>query len=209
MLEDLILNIRGLLLSPVETFKSLTLSSLSKSYQHYVILLLVYTFLIAIVSSISSLLTYYNMMIQLVSIPIFGQFLITQMELIKPIFLNLSFFSVYFLFIILFFGVFLKGLFLHIFVILLEGKHGVTKTIQVLMYSMTPFFLLGWIPYISIVGLIWTLVLCVIGMYIVQEIPVWKAALTIVIPIIFLILGLILLYLITSSVIIATTGMIQ
>jgi hypothetical protein len=208
MLEDLIPNIRGLLLSPVESFENLKTSSLSKTYQQYVILLLVYTVLVAVVSAISSLMTYYNMMIQLISIPIIGQYLIPKIELFKPIILNLSFFSVYLLFITLFFGIFLKGFFLHVFVILLGGEKGVTKTIQVLMYSVTPFFLLGWIPYISIIGFIWTLVLSIIGFYVIQEIPAWKSALVIVIPIIFLIIGLILLFIITSSVITATTGMV-
>ncbi|PWR74303.1 YIP1 family protein [Methanospirillum lacunae] len=208
MFEDLIPNIRGLLLSPVETFENLKKSSLSESHQHFVILLLVYTVLVGVVTAISSLMAYYNMMIQLISIPIIGQFLLPKIELFKPIILNLSFFSVYLLFITLFFGIFLKGFFLHVFVILLGGEQGVTKTIQVLMYSITPFLLLGWIPYISILGLIWTLILCVIGFHIIQEIPVWKSALIIIIPIIFLFTGLILVFFITSSLITATSGIV-
>jgi|GEM_PF-1124931 len=199
MLDDQFRIVKGLLVSPVETFEGLATSPLSRSYQYYVFLLLVYTVLVGIISATSSLMTYYNMVIQFASVPLFGSFLISKMELLKPVFVNMSLFSVYLLFIFLFFGIFLKGLFLHAFIILFGGDKGAVKTIQVLMYSVTPFFLIGWIPYISILGLLWAVILCILGFHIFQQIPVWKAALVIMVPTLFMIIGLLLLVMVSSA----------
>ena len=199
MLQDQVQIVKGLLVSPVETFIELRSSAISKSYQYYVLLLLIYTVIVGIISATSSLMTYYNMVIQYASIPLIGSFLISKMELLKPVFVNMSLFSVYLLFLLLFFGIFIKGLFLHAFVLLFGGEQGVTKTIQVLMYSVTPFFLIGWIPYISIFGLLWAVILCVLGFHIFQQIPIWKAALVVVIPTLFVILGLVLLLMVSTA----------
>nr|WP_319537717.1 YIP1 family protein [uncultured Methanospirillum sp.] len=199
MLQDQVQIVKGLLVSPVDTFEELRSSAISKSYQYYVLLLIIYTVLVGIISATSSLMTYYNMVIQYASIPLIGSFLISKMELLKPVFINMSLFSVYLLFLLMFFGIFIKGFFLHAFVLLFGGEQGITKTIQVLMYSVTPFFLIGWIPYISIIGLLWAVILCVLGFHVFQQIPVWKAALVVVIPTLFVILGLFLLLMVSTA----------
>ena len=60
-------------------------------------------------------------------------------------------------------GVFVAGLWLHIFVWLLGGRKGYFQTVKTLAYGTTPGLLIGWIPLISIIGLIWDLILVVIG----------------------------------------------
>jgi len=208
MLDDFVKIIKGLLVSPVETFESLKSTTLSRTYQYYVLLLIMYTVLMSIVSLLSSLMTYYDMVIQCASIPIFGSFLLTKLELLRPIFLNMSLFAVYLLFLFLFFGIFLKAFFLHTFVLLFEGKQGIMKTVQVLMYSVTPFFLLGWIPYISIIALLWAVILCILGFHILQQIPIWKAALIIIIPTLFVTFGVLIVYIIYEAFITASSGII-
>ncbi|MFH0967238.1 MAG: YIP1 family protein [Methanobacteriota archaeon] len=208
MLDLLIQNVKGLLLQPVETFENLKTSSLTDSYQHYVILLIIYTVLMGIVSMITTLMSYYDMLVHVASIPLIGSFMIAKIELFKPIFINWSFIIVYILFLFLLFGIFFKGFFLHVFVILFGGEQGVTKTIQVLMYATTPFFLLGWIPYISIIGLIWAVVLCVIGFQKFQNIPVWKAGAIIIVPTIFLIIGVFLTLMMRGAIISVLSGVL-
>ena len=52
---------------------------------------------------------------------------------------------------------------MHAFVVLMGGKNGATQTIKTTMYASTPFLLLGWIPFVSIIVYIWSIVLLVIG----------------------------------------------
>jgi len=208
MLEDMIQHVKGLLIQPVNTFADLKNSSLSSSFQHYVILLLIYSVLLGIVSAVNALLSFYDMFMHVVSIPFFGSFLITKIEILKPLFVDWSLIIVYLFFIFLFFGIFIKGCFLHVFVLLFGGEQGIVKTIQIIMYAATPFFLLGWIPYISVIGLLWAIVLCVIGLHIVQQLPMWKAIAVLIIPAVLLACGLMFLLLIKTTFITAISGIL-
>ena len=121
--------------------------------------------------------------------------------------INWQVFLVYLWFLLLLGIVFIKGSLLHLFVILVGGEKGLARTIQALMYAFTPFFLLGWIPYISVIGVLWSVILCIIGVMILQEIPGWKATLTLLIPIGFGITGLALSLLLILGSISAFTSM--
>jgi hypothetical protein len=66
-------------------------------------------------------------------------------------------------FLTLLFGVFFVGFFLHLFVLLMDGKKGVRETIKTTMFAATPMLLLGWIPFIGILGGIWSFVLLILG----------------------------------------------
>ncbi len=209
MLELLLQNVKGLLMQPGPTFERLKYATLTESYQQYVILLIIYTILVGVVSAITTLMLYYDTLVHYASMPMIGSFLVTKIELFRPIILHWSLIIVYMAFLLLLFAIFFKGLFLHVFVILFGGDQGVTKTIQVLMYATTPFFLLGWIPYISILGLIWAVVLCVIGLHVLQNIPVWKAVAVIVVPTVLLVLGVILILMIRIALITAFSGVLM
>jgi hypothetical protein len=208
MLEDMVQHTKGLLIQPIDTFADLKKSSLGNSFQHYVILLLIYSVLLGIVSAVNALLSFYDMFMHIVSIPFLGSFLVTKIEILKPLFIDWSLIVVYLIFILLFFGIFLKGCFLHVFVLLFGGEQGIVKTIQIIMYAATPFFLLGWIPYISIIGLLWAMVLCVIGLHIVQQLPIWKAIAVLVIPAVLLACGLMFLVMIKTTFITALSGIL-
>jgi len=108
-------------------------------------------------------------------------------------------FFVYLVFLALLVGIFVLGLVAHVFVLLMGGKKGVEQTIKTTMYASTPALLLGWIPFVSIIGFIWSLVLLVLGIKENQEMTIGNAALVVLIPIV---LHLILLGL-GSAVIIA------
>jgi hypothetical protein len=95
-----------------------------------------------------------------------------------------SLFFVYLLFILMLFGVFLEGFFFHVFVILFGGTKGVTVTLKTVMYAYTPWLLLGWIPYVSVIGGLWTLILLILGIKETQEMTLGDALLVILVPII-------------------------
>lgn len=208
MYEQLIHNIKGLLIKPGDTFERLKNSSLTDSYQHYVILLIFYSVLMGIFSVISILMYFYDFLMYCASIPLLGSFFVLKIELLKPILINWSLSVVYLLFLVMFFGIFLKGCFLHVFVILFGGNHGITKTLQVVMYAATPFFLLGWIPYISLIGIVWSIILCIIGLQIIQSVPGWKAVAIILIPFIFMTIWIFAVLMMRVNFITALSGII-
>lgn len=200
--------VKGLLLKPRETFEQITNSSLTETYQQYVLLLIIYSVLMGLVSAAFVLLNFIDILVNLGSIPLLGPLFVSKITLVRPILMNWSMIIVYLLFLFLLFGIFIKGSFLHVFVILFGGHQGVIKTIQVLMYAATPFFLLGWIPYLSIIGLIWAIVLCVIGLQTVQQVPVWKAVGVIVVPVILLSIGVFLLLLMRAALMALLSGLL-
>jgi hypothetical protein len=176
--------IKGLLIHPGETFTLLKQSSLTRAYRHYVVLLIFYTVLAGMVSVFSASMSYHDLLTQSASIPVIGSLLSVKISLLKPLFINWAVFITYITFLLLLLAVFFKGLFLHAFVILVGGEQGAVRTIQAVMYAATPFFLFGWIPYTAIPGAIWSLLLCIIGLMILQDLPGWKACAVIFIPLI-------------------------
>ena len=72
MFELNIDTVKGILIRPVETFERLKKSSLTDSYRYYVILLIGYTILVGIMSIISAYFTFYDLMLQIASIPFLG-----------------------------------------------------------------------------------------------------------------------------------------
>jgi hypothetical protein len=77
---------------------------------------------------------------------------------------------------------------MHAFVLLMGGEKGARQTIKTTMYASTPFLLLGWIPFVSIIAYIWSLVLLVIGLKENHEMELGKAVLVVLIPIVLVII---------------------
>lgn len=189
MFESYIENIRGIIFHPQETFERFKTSTLSKAYQHYVLLLICNSVLMGIISLISALISFTAYQAQLEMVPVIGPVLMNELALFKPFFLNWSLLLIYLWFILLMILIFLKGFFLHLFVLLLGGEQGVSKTLIAILYAATPLMLLGWIPYIGIIGLIWSVALCIVGIKVFQEFSWGKAGATILIPTLLLITG--------------------
>lgn len=59
-------------------------------------------------------------------------------------------------------SVFVGSAILHIGVYILGGR-GLLKTAAANIYSSTPSYLLGWIPFVSIVAVVWSFVLLIVG----------------------------------------------
>lgn len=71
---------------------------------------------------------------------------------------------------------------LHVYILLFGGKASYTKTFQVLIYSGTPSFLVGWIPIVNFFAWIWALVLLIQGTHLIHKISKLRSALMYVIP---------------------------
>ena len=159
---------KGFFLRPSATFQATKEENLSSAFQYYVILLIIFSVLMFIVYAAA-----------LTFLPA-----VTGGRLPTGFGVELGILLAFFLFVIRFYGIFLSGLTYHVFVILFGGTEGVGQTMKAVMYASTPALILGWIPVVAIVGDIWTLILNVIGIRENQELPLVRAVLVLIIPLI-------------------------
>jgi len=192
MFEEFVKNVKGFLMSPVEAFKQAGNKSLGAAYQYYAVLLIIFTVLYGIVTLAVGAFLFNGYVQQLSMVPLIGKILSAQLAKFGAFVTVAELFYVYMVFLALLFGIFLVGLILHAFVILMDGKKGVRETIKTAMYASTPGLLLGWIPFICIIGWVWSFVLLILGFRDNNGLSFEKAVLVAVIPVV---LGLIMLVL--------------
>lgn len=82
----------------------------------------------------------------------------------------------------LFFSFVVSGL-LHVWIYIFGGRAEFAKTYQLFAYSSTPNYLLGWIPYLSFLAQIYTIVLFVIGTQKLHKVSLVRAILIYAIPV--------------------------
>jgi hypothetical protein len=177
--------VKGFLLHPSETFRATRAETLTSAYQYYVILLIIFSVLLAIVVSVSVGATYWSSSVTTIAssgllgstgsgiVKAFTAFLVTYL-LFLP----------YFLFVFMLFAIFISGFYYHVFVILFGGQKGLTQTVKTVMYASTPALLLGWIPFVSIIGSVWTVILIIIGVRENQEMTTGRAVLVVLVPLV-------------------------
>jgi hypothetical protein len=73
------------------------------------------------------------------------------------------------------------GAWLHIWTYILSARKGVAQTLKVSIYGDTPYNVLGWIPFVNIIALVWSLVLKVLGLMKLQGIGRNRAVAAIVV----------------------------
>jgi hypothetical protein len=190
MLDDLVNEVKGFLMTPSETFKKTSGKSLSAAYQYYVALLVIFTILFGIVAVSIGYGMFTSMVQSLSMIPIIGSVAAGAVTNFSGFVIALGVFFVYLVFLFYLLGIFIEGLLMHVFVVLMGGKNDATQTIKTTMYASTPFLLLGWIPFVSIIVYIWSFVLLVIGIKENHEMELGNAVLVVLIPIV---LGIILI----------------
>ncbi|PKL59396.1 MAG: hypothetical protein CVV33_08035, partial [Methanomicrobiales archaeon HGW-Methanomicrobiales-4] len=71
---------------------------------------------------------------------------------------------------------------LEVVVLLIGGEQGSLQTMKTLMYAATPALLLGWIPYLWILGYIWACVLLILFFEKTQSVSRVQAVLVVLIP---------------------------
>ncbi len=199
MFEEFIKNVMGFLTCPVTAFKQVGATSLGVAYQYYTMLLVIFTVLYGIVTLAIGAFMFNSYVQQVSMVPLIGKIASAELAKFGTFVLASQFFYVYMVFVALLFGVFLAGLLLHIFVILMDGKKGVRETLKTTMYAATPGLLLGWIPFICIIGWAWSFVLLILGFRDNNGLSFEKAVLVAVIPVV---LGLLMIIL--GNVVIST-----
>ena len=199
MFEDLVSNVKGFIMTPSEMFKKTNGTSLGAAYQYYVALLVIFTVLYGIVVVSMGLATFTSMVDKMGAVPIVGGVAAGAAANFSGFVIAMGVFFVYLLFLFYLLGVFVEGLIMHAFVLLMGGEKGATQTVKTTMYASTPFLLLGWIPFVSIIAYIWSFVLLIIGLKENHEMELGNAIIVVFIPIV---LGIVLIGL-GSAVIIA------
>jgi len=87
---------------------------------------------------------------------------------------------------------FIWGLILHVFAYIYGARRGVEQTLKAVLYACTPVMLLGWIPIVGWVFIIWTIVLEVIGLKSLQRISTGRALLAFFTPLVIIFVLLII-----------------
>jgi len=188
MFEDLMSEMKGFIMSPSETFKKTSGKSLGAAYQYYAALLVFFTILFGIVVVSIGLAAFTSMVDSMAGMPFIGDVAAGAAENFSGFIISLGAFFVYLVFLFYLLGVFVSGLIIHAFVLLMGGTKGAKQTIKTTMYASTPFLLLGWIPIVSTISYIWSLVLLVIGIRENQQMETGNAVLVVIIPIVLVII---------------------
>lgn len=193
MTHPLVEKVKGFLLKPSETFRATRSESLSCAYQYYVVLLIIYSVLLAIVVAASFGIVYFSTMTAIASSGALGSGGTQMMKAFMPFLISYVLFLPYLIFFMMLFGVFFSSLCYHVFVILFGGQKGLAQTVKTAMYAATPLFIIGWIPFVSIIGMVWSWILFIIGIRENQEMTTGRAVLVFIVPVILsliLVLGL-------------------
>ncbi len=110
----------------------------------------------------------------------------------KPKYTSYSLISITFLgYTVRLLGSFIFAGILHVWILIFGGKASYSKTYQVYVYSRTPAFIFGWIPFFSFFTWIYDLILLILGTQKIHNISKTKSILMYVIPLI--LIGLFLL----------------
>jgi hypothetical protein len=173
--------VRGFLVNPVRTFQESRGDDFATSFRYYIILVIIYSALSTIVAALIGS-----------AGMVFG--LPGTISAILPAFL----FIYYIVTSVVAWLVF--GLWIHLWVSILKGRKGITRTINAVYYGNTPFLLLGWIPFVGYIGIIWSFLLWILGVRELQEISTGKAVAAVILPvaIIIIIAALIAAYFIAT-----------
>jgi hypothetical protein len=164
---------KGLFVSPSKTFDDSKEDSLGSAFRYFIVVLAIFAVLIAIVAAVAFSMLMGNL--KALDVPT------------RPLeaFTGPSLAALVFAFVLVggAIGVFIAGLWTHIWVYLVGGRKGVGQTIKGLMYGLTPGCLLGWIPIVDIGGAIWALIDWIIGVRQLHELSTGKAVLSVIIAI--------------------------
>ncbi|MBN1432362.1 MAG: YIP1 family protein [Methanomicrobiaceae archaeon] len=199
--------VKGFLVKPVETFNAHKGESLGVAYQYYIVLLLIFSILYGIVA-IALDMNFLTTTIQTLSqVP--GMEWVSAFSFLGAFVVAFDVFVLYVMFVIGLFWIFISGLMIHCFALMLDAEKGYNQTIKAMMYSYTPYLLLGWIPYVNIIAAIWMLVLLVLGIRELQEISSGKAVMVVMIPIVLTLVGVILFGVVIAAFIGGIIGMMS
>jgi hypothetical protein len=192
--------IKGFLFSPSDTFDASKEDTLGDPLKYFIVILAIYAVLSAIIAAVASSLIAEKL-------GMFGALLLAAMgPLITVVFFIWAFVSGII-------GIWIGGLWTHIWVYIVGGRKGIEQTLKAVMYGATPSYLLGWILsvyniapsfllglipiVVGIIAGIWALIVGIIGIRQLHELSTGKAVLAvilaIIIPIVVIAIALMLL----------------
>ena len=184
--------IKGFLFRPSETFDASKEDTIGDALKYFVVILAIFAVLISImfILSVSSVMPSWALAI------IGGAYLGTIISFIFMLVLGII-------------GIFISGLWTHVWVYLVGGRKGVAQTIKALMYGETPYCLLGWISstylvistyggniyglssfflegirFVGLLAVIWAIIVGILGVRQLHELSTGKAVLAVIIAII-------------------------
>jgi hypothetical protein len=189
MLDNFMEKLKGFLLNPVETFQKSREDSLGTTFSYYIVLAIISAILVTVLTTAVASLS------PLAMLPGFAG--------VFPAFIFV------FLIIAYIIAPFIGGAWVHIFVWLFGGRKGYIQTVKSMMYGATPSLLLSWIPLVSIIGSIWTIILEIIGIRELHEISTGRAVAAVIISavIIVIIVALIVAFFVIAAVSTMTPAM--
>jgi hypothetical protein len=170
--------IKGFFLSPVETFRKVKDTDYGDTLVYFLVLVIVYAILSVPVMLGTLPLTWFTGIYGLPGTGMLSGFRIVLI-VVMMIIAGLVF-------------LFIGAAWLHLWVYLFGGRNGYRETLKALAFGGTPALLLGWIPLVGMLAVIWSLVLTFLGVRELQGISSARALgaviLAVVIPLILLVL---------------------
>ena len=182
MIDPIVTRVKGFLLKPVETFQQFKNDEPGVVFSYFAALLLLHAILSAIIALIGiETMPRYAGIPEGIAVPVIVFF----MALAGGFVITLIF-----------------AAWLHLWVYLLGGRKGIMQTFKAIIYGHTPRLLLGWIPFIGFIFVLWSLALGILGIRELQEMSTGKAILAVAIAVMIplVIILLIAAYFITSYV---------
>jgi len=165
--------IKGFLFSPSKTFDNSKEDTLGDAFKYFVVILAIFAVIVAVL--IAVLFSLFAGMLGMLGVP-----MMPLGAAMGPL-LAVGFFILVLVGGII--GVFIDGLWLHLWVYLVGGRNGIGETIKAVMYGATPSLILGWIPIVGSVAGIWALIVGIIGVRQLHELSTGKAVLAVIIAI--------------------------
>jgi len=173
MVLSIVDRVKGFLFSPSQTFDASKDDTLGDAFTYFLIILAIYAILMAIIATVAFSLLSGLMTTLGVPVPI-GPTL-------GPLVGVGLFIAALIVGII---GIFVGGFWLHLWVYLLGGRNGVVQTLKAGFYGSTPYLILGWIPLINVITIIWGLSVAVIGIRQLHGFSTGKAVLAMILAIV-------------------------
>lgn len=172
MVLSIVERVKGFLVSPSKTFDASKEDTVGDAFKYFAAILVIYAVIIAVISIVglsafAAIEGIFGAPFKDVLAPLLG-------AAVAPLF-AIGFFIVAFVAGVI--GVFIGGLWFHIWVYLVGGRKGVGQTIEAVMYGMTPNLILGWIPFVNIIAAIWAIIVVIIGVRQLHELSTGKAVL--------------------------------
>ncbi len=158
--------VKGFLFNPTDAFNAVKAGDLGEAFKYFLILLLIFSILFSlIIGVIGTTMVFFRTTTVFPPPAMMGGGLLVAV----------SFFISSFIGGLI--AVIIGSLWLHIWVYLVGGRKGLTQTMKAVMYGCTPSLIIGWIPFINIVGGIWAIIVEIIGIRQLHELSTGKAIL--------------------------------